>query len=148
MGMSRDERMANWREEELVDRIERELVLAAPPRNVWELVTASGWLADEVEFELVPGGDARFLTDAQERTGWVEAALAPDDDGGGGHLVFWWAAEGDSATRVEITLEPESAGMTRLRVLETRPLQVLDLVGIPLPGTGGSTPGPVMLSLA
>ena len=36
------------------DRIERELVLPAPPEEVWEAVTGPGWLADEVNFDLRP----------------------------------------------------------------------------------------------
>ena len=31
-----------------------------------------GWLADEVEIDLRPGGDARFRTGDERRTGWVE----------------------------------------------------------------------------
>ena len=48
------------------DQIERELLLPAPPEQVWEVITGPGWLADEVALELFPGGEARF---------------APSDDG-------------------------------------------------------------------
>jgi uncharacterized protein YndB with AHSA1/START domain len=132
----------------MVERIERELVLPASPREVWEVITASGWLADEVEFELVPGGEARFTTDDGARTGWVEEAVAPEDGEGAARLVFWWSEGEESATRVEVGLIAEDAVSTRLRVLEERPLELLDVVGIPLSDGQESSPGPLMLSLA
>jgi uncharacterized protein YndB with AHSA1/START domain len=123
-------------------------VLAAPPADVWEVVTGPGWLAEEVELDLVPGGDARFGTEAGIRTGWVEEALAPEGAERSGRLVFWWGDGAEPATRVDVSLKPEGAGSTRLRVLEERPLEVLDLVGMPLSESGESSHGPVMLSLA
>jgi uncharacterized protein YndB with AHSA1/START domain len=135
-------------EDFVLDRIERELVLPAPPEAVWDVLTGPGWLADQVELDLVPGGEARFGTEAESRTGWVEEALPPDGADPGGRLVFWWSTEGEAATRVVVSLEPEGATGTRLRVLEERPLEVLDLVGIPLPRTNGSSHGPALLSLA
>lgn len=121
------------------DRIERQLVIAAPPEEVWRIVTAAGWLADELMLELKPGGDARFRCGAQSRTGWVEDAVEAE------RLAFWWAVEGEPATRVELTLTPDE-GATVLRVVETRPLDLLDLVGIPLPGPGGKTFGPALVA--
>ena len=56
----------------MTDRIERELWLPASPDDVWDAVTGDGWLADEVEFELRPGGDASFRTADTVKTGWVE----------------------------------------------------------------------------
>jgi len=96
----------------MVDRIERELLLPAAPEDVWEVVTGSGWLADEVELELLPGGEASFRSDGETKTGWVEEAA------------------------------------TRIRVVEARPLEVLDLTGIPLPGSGGAGCGPMMVATA
>jgi uncharacterized protein YndB with AHSA1/START domain len=121
----------------MTDQIEREQLLPAPPQQVWEVVTAPGFLADEVELELEPGGEARF----DERSGWVEEAVEAE------RLVFWWSADHEPASRVELTLEPEADGYTRLRVVEARPLEVLDATGIPLPG-GGAQRGPSMLALA
>ena len=68
----------------MTDRIEREQLLPAPVSLLWELVTGPGWLADEVELELVPGGEARFSSQGCVKSGWVEEALAPAsvDDGG------------------------------------------------------------------
>ena len=61
-------------------------------------------------------------------------------------LAFWWGRHGEPATRVELTLEPDGDGLTCLRVIEGRPLEVLDLVGIPVPGSGGQARGPAMLA--
>jgi uncharacterized protein YndB with AHSA1/START domain len=131
-----------------VDGIERELVIDASPADVWEVITAPGWLADQVEFELSPGAEARFGSGSDLKSGWVEEVAPPESDRGHrGRLVFWWGVPGEPASRVEVTLEPECAA-TRVRVIETRPLEVLDLTGIPLPGQGGSIHGPAMLSLA
>jgi hypothetical protein len=48
----------------MTDLIERELELPASPVEVWQALTdpawLQDWLADKVELELWPGGDARF----------------------------------------------------------------------------------------
>jgi uncharacterized protein YndB with AHSA1/START domain len=121
------------------DRIERELVVDAPAEDVWDAVTGDGWLADEVDLDLQPGGDASFRSAAEVKSGWVEEAHAPY------RLAFWWAADGEPATRVELTLDGDEDS-TRLRVVETRPLDVLDLVGMPLPRIGGRTFGPALVA--
>jgi uncharacterized protein YndB with AHSA1/START domain len=126
-------------ESAMTDQIERELLLPAPPEQVWEVVTAPGFLADDVALDLEPGGDARF---GDERSGWVEEAVPAE------RLTFWWSSDDEPASRVELRLEPEAEGYTRLRVIEARPLEVLDVTGIPLPGTGGAQRGPSMLALA
>ena len=123
------------------DRIERELLVDASPEEVWEAVTRDGWLADEVELDLHPGGDARFRSADDMKSGWIEDVSEP------ARLTFWWAVDGEPATRVELTLAPEAeTGMTRVRVVETRPLELLDLVGLPLPGVGGRTFGPALVA--
>jgi hypothetical protein len=162
------------------DRIERELRLQASPDEVWEAVVRDGWLADEVDLDLRPGGDAVFRSAEATKFGWIEEVAHAS------RLTFWWAADGEPATRVELTLwresrrerwrrDPErerwrrdlererwprgpergpeggrdavSAGdVTRLRVVETRPLELLDLVATPLPGIGGRTYGPALVA--
>jgi uncharacterized protein YndB with AHSA1/START domain len=123
------------------DRIERELLVDASPDEVWEAVTRDGWLADEVELDLRPGGDAQFRSADGVKSGWIEEISAP------ARLTFWWAVDGEPATRVELTLAPEAkSSMTRLRVVETRPLELLDLVGLPLRGIGGRTFGPALVA--
>jgi uncharacterized protein YndB with AHSA1/START domain len=132
----------------MVDQIERELVLDAPPEEVWQVVTSSGWLAEEVEFDLTPAGEATFRSGERLRTGWVEEVVAPgDEEASHARLVFWWSADGEPASRVELTLDPDDERRTRMRVIEARPLEVLDVVGIPLSGSGGAH-GPSMLVAA
>jgi uncharacterized protein YndB with AHSA1/START domain len=123
----------------MTDLIERELTLPASPETVWEALTDPDWLrewlADEAELQLRPGGDARFRVGEETRTGWVEEATPPAD-GAAGRLAFWWEQEGEPASRVALELTAADDG-THLRVVESRPLDVLDLVGIPLRGAGG-----------
>ncbi len=124
----------------MTDRIKRICELEATPDAVWRALTdpdwLSSWLADEAELELVPGGEARFVVDGRERAGWVEE-VTPPADGRAGRLSFWWQEDDEPASRVTFELVPCSDG-TRLRIDETRPLEMLDLVGIPLRGAGGS----------
>ena len=136
----------------MTDLIERELELPASPAEVWQALTdpagLAAWLADEVALELWPGGDARFRIGDRVRTGWVEEVTAPpgdQGDGGVGRLAFWWAEDLQPASRVELALTATERG-TRLRVVETRPLEVLDLVGIPLPGHGRTSFGPALVA--
>lgn len=123
----------------MTDLIERELTLPAPPEAVWEALTDPDWLrewlADEAELQLRPGGEARFRIGEATRTGWVEE-VTPPADGAAGRLAFWWEQDGEPASRVALELTPADDG-TRLRVVESRPLDVLDLVGTPLGGAGG-----------
>jgi uncharacterized protein YndB with AHSA1/START domain len=124
----------------MTEHIEREICVAAPPEEVWEAVTDSGWLADEVALDLRPGGDAQFETAETVRTGWVEEAVAPS------RLAFWWSADGEPASRVELTLERDGEGGTRVRVVESRPLELLDLVGTPMSRPGGAFFGPALVA--
>ena len=126
------------------DRIERELEIEASAQAVWSAITGDGWLADEVELELLPGGEARFRSGDEEKRGWVEEAQAPV--GSRARLSFWWAADDEPATRVELTVEPAGQERTRVRIVETRPLELLDLVGTPLPGAGGAAYGPALVA--
>jgi hypothetical protein len=133
------------------DRIERRLWLAASPEDVWDVITGAGWLADEVRLDLRPGGDAEFRTREELKAGWVEEASRPDSSADrAGRLAFWWATDGEPATRVELTLEAASGWDgpegTRLRIVESRPLDVLDLVGTPLRRAGGVTYGPALVA--
>ena len=123
----------------MTDRIERELWLPARPDAVWDAVTSDGWLADRVRIDLRPGGDAEFDSGDRIRNGWVEDVAAPE------RLTFWWAVDDEPASRVELRLEAREDS-TRLRVVETRPLELLDLVGVPLAGAGGATYGPALVA--
>jgi uncharacterized protein YndB with AHSA1/START domain len=124
------------------ERVQRELILPASPEEVWEAITGPCWLADEVHLELRPGGEARFKDGDGVRSGWIEGVRAPE------HLIFWWCDDEEDApaSRVELKLEPAPDGATRLRVVEARPLELLDLVGIPLPGSSGARFGPALVA--
>jgi len=113
------------------DEVRREVELPASAEDVWDALTdperLAGWLADAVEVELEPGGELSMRTlEGERRTGWVEHADAPR------RLSFWWRADGDEETsRVEVLLEPSEEG-TRVTVVETRPLAVVELRGLEL----------------
>jgi hypothetical protein len=133
----------------MTDRIDRELLLPASPEEVWAVLTSDGWLADELELMLEPGGEARFTSGDEVRTGWVEEAVVPGPGDRVARLTFWWSLPDEPASRVELVLEAleaEGERLTRVRVSETRPLEILDLVGIPLPGSGGARYGPALLA--
>ncbi len=122
------------------EKIEREVVVEAPAQKVWEAVTSDGWLAEEVLLDLRPGGDACFRSGEELKAGWVEDVCAPE------RLVFWWGTDDEPATRVELLLTPEDE-RTVLRVVETRPLELLDLIATPLrQAGGGQTFGPALVA--
>jgi uncharacterized protein YndB with AHSA1/START domain len=136
----------------MTDLIERELSLPATVEDVWRAITdpewLSGWLADEVQLELRPGGDARFVCGDEVRDGWVEEFSAPAEgaEPGCARLAFWWAAGDEPASRVELVATEIAEGETRLRVVESRPLEILDLVGLPLGGYGSTRYGPALVA--
>jgi uncharacterized protein YndB with AHSA1/START domain len=128
------------RRQTMIDRVERELELDAAIDDVWEALTADGLLAAEVHLDLRPGGDAEFRFEESVKTGWIEEALAP------ARLTFWWATGDEPASRVELALEEIDECRTRLRVVETRPLELLELVGVPLTRVGGASFGPALVA--
>ena len=132
------------------DLIERELSLPASVADVWRAITdpdwLAGWLADEVQLELRPGGEASFRLGDEMRTGWVEEVSSPAEDRGTGCLAFWWARDDEPASRVELVISETADERTRLRVVETRPLEILDLVGVPLGGYGPTRFGPALVA--
>jgi uncharacterized protein YndB with AHSA1/START domain len=135
----------------MTDLVQRELELAMSPEETWPALTdpawLSAWLADEVELDCVPGGEARLRLADEVRDGWVEEISPPGENPEGhGRLAFWWARDGEPASRVEIELSPLPGGGTLLRVAETRPLEVLDLVGILLPGSRTPGYGPALVA--
>ena len=134
----------------MTDLIERELSLPASVADLWQAITdpewLAGWLADDVELELRPGGEASFTLGDEVRTGWVEEVTAPGENDGTGCLAFWWARGDEPVSRVELVITSISDELTRLRVVETRPLEILDLVGVPLGGYGPTRFGPALVA--
>ena len=99
--------------------LNREITLPASPDEVWDSLAEPAWLGEDASIELRPAGEVR----AGERTGFVEDVAKPR------RLVFWWSRPDEDATRVEIELE-DAGGETILRVVESRPLAMLDLRGV------------------
>jgi uncharacterized protein YndB with AHSA1/START domain len=131
------------------DRIERRVELPTTLELAWQAVTDPDWLAlwlaDEIRLDPCPGGEAIFQIGAETRSGWVEE-MSPPDENGTGRLAFWWAPDDEPASRVELTVISMATERTLLRVVETRPLDVLDLVGTPLPGHSGRSFGPAVVA--
>jgi uncharacterized protein YndB with AHSA1/START domain len=96
----------------------REITLPATAEEVWRSLEEPAWLGEDASIELHPDGDVR----AGERTGFVEEVEEER------RLVFWWAARDEDSTRVELSLE-EDGDVTHVRVVESRPLAMLDLYG-------------------
>jgi uncharacterized protein YndB with AHSA1/START domain len=95
--------------------IRREIVLPAPREEVWEALTdpdrLAEWFANEVDFDLRPGGGASFRwSNGEERSATV-TEIDPER-----RLAFEWDDEGE----VEFTLDDAGDG-TRLTVVETAP---------------------------
>ena len=96
----------------------REITLPATAEEVWRSLTEPAWLGEDASIELRPDGEVR----AGERTGFVEEVEEER------RLVFWWAAPEEDSTRVELELE-EDEGVTHVRIVESRPMAMLDLYG-------------------
>ncbi|HKW92245.1 MAG TPA: SRPBCC domain-containing protein, partial [Methylomirabilota bacterium] len=108
-----------------MDVVEREVMVPAPPAEVWPALIdsdeVSAWFGAEAEIDARPGGRGVFRwSDGTERPVLVEE-VEP-----GRRLAFRWlpfqrTADGEvvslPATRVEITLD-EVAGGTLVRVVE------------------------------
>ena len=115
--------------------VERELTVPDAIEDVWESLAEPEWLGEDATIDLREAGDVR----AGKRTGFVEEVEAPH------RLSFWWSAPGEEATRVEIELE-DAGGETVLRVLESRPLAMLDLRGVEFVVSAPSRPAPEMIA--
>ena len=96
----------------------REITLPATAEEVWQSLEEPAWLGEDASIELEPDGEVR----AGDRTGFVEEVEEER------RLVFWWASPDEDSTRVELSLE-EDGDVTHVRVLESRPLAMLDLYG-------------------
>lgn len=97
--------------------LSREITLPVDPDRLWEaLADPSEWIGARVDWDLVPGGRARFVGDPDgEREGQV------DDVQPGRRLCFRWWPQADRQDESEVTyeLEPAEDG-TRLVVTERR----------------------------
>ena len=96
--------------------VEREILLDAPPEEVWEALTEpeqlEEWFANDVDFDLDRGGVFRW-DDGEERHAVVEEV-----DAGRRLAIRWWDPAGPEESEVTFTIEQVDAG-TRLVVTET-----------------------------
>ena len=117
--------------------VERELTVPEEAEEVWRSLAEPEWLGEDAAIELREAGEVH----AGDRDGFVEEADAPR------RLVFWWSTPGEEATRVEIDLEECHDG-TRVRVTESRPLEILDGrdLAIELGGESSGGSGPIALA--
>jgi uncharacterized protein YndB with AHSA1/START domain len=113
----------------------REITLPATTEEVWRSLEEPAWLGEDASIELRPDGDVQ----AGDRTGFVEEVEEER------RLVFWWAAPGEDSTRVELSLE-EDGDVTHVRVVESRPLAMLDLYGAEIVTTAPPYRQPEMLA--
>jgi uncharacterized protein YndB with AHSA1/START domain len=95
--------------------IRKEIVLPASRDEVWEALTEperlADWFANDVDFDLRPGGGASFRWSNGEERHATVTEVDPER-----RLAFEWDDDGE----VEFTLEDDAAG-TRLTVVETTP---------------------------
>jgi uncharacterized protein YndB with AHSA1/START domain len=102
----------------MIEMVERQVTLPAPRQDVWDALTepdrVAAWFGGQVEWDLQPGGAARFHDeDGSERAGVIDTVAA------GQVLRFrWWPdGEGGPESEVTYTLEDVPDG-TRLTVTE------------------------------
>jgi hypothetical protein len=108
--------------------VAREVILPAPPEEVWKALTVgsrlSAWFGAEVDIEAHDGGRATFrFADGTERSAMVEVAEPPRA------LVLRWLPfrrlssgeiEAEPATLIRFTISSAGAG-ARLKVEESTP---------------------------
>ena len=99
-----------------VVEVEREIVLDAPPVEVWEALTdpeqLEEWFANDVEFDLDPGGTFRW------DDGEVRHAVVEEVDAERRLAIRWWDPTRPDESEVTFTLVAVPTG-TRLVVTET-----------------------------
>jgi uncharacterized protein YndB with AHSA1/START domain len=106
------------------DRIEREIVVAAPRERVWEIITQAEhvgkWFGDSAEVDLRPGGTILLRW---EKYGNFYGTIEKIDEPR--YFSYRWVPgtpdekpSNENSTLVEFTLTPQG-GQTQLRVVET-----------------------------
>ncbi|MEB3371754.1 SRPBCC domain-containing protein [Saccharopolyspora mangrovi] len=108
----------------MVDRIEREIVIAAAPERVWPLVSEPGfWATDDESIRGTMATEGQTLVARHSQHGDFPMRVEKVDPPK--YLAYRWmsafpgeALTEDNSTLVEFTLTPEGDG-TRLRVVES-----------------------------
>jgi uncharacterized protein YndB with AHSA1/START domain len=98
--------------------VERSIDLDVSAEELWELVTEpselEGWLGEEVDIDVRPGGLGRVVDHGVERRVVVEQV----DDGRRFSYVWWPEGSPGEVSRVELVVLPAATG-SRLVVTET-----------------------------
>ncbi|HEU4979285.1 MAG TPA: SRPBCC domain-containing protein [Solirubrobacteraceae bacterium] len=122
----------------------RELVLPLEREAAWPLIAErdelESWFADAVDLDVEPGAEGTVTVEGEEREAVVEEVVAQRRV-----VLRWWDRAGEASV-VELTLDDEPDGGTRLTVLEL-PVRTLAAVGAELARLP-TAPGPRMLALA
>jgi uncharacterized protein YndB with AHSA1/START domain len=108
----------------LIDRIEREIVIAAAPERVWPLVAEPGfWATDDESFRGTQATEGQSMVARHSEHGDFPIRVEKVDPPK--YLAYRWVSafpgedlREDNSTLVEFTLTPEGDG-TRLRVVES-----------------------------
>lgn len=111
--------------------IEREIVIEAPPRVVWQVITQpqhiSEWFSDQAEIDLRPGGPGTLVFQhraTKDLTEPVDVGIVVETFEPPHRFSFRWAhpagaePRADNSLLVEFTLIPEGEH-TRLRLVES-----------------------------
>lgn len=105
--------------DETLDRVERQVDIAASPERVWELVTRPGWMINDgaiIDHKIERDGDVDVVYDDVHGTFRVRTEkLDPHS-----YAAFRWLGdEGGESTLVEFWIEERDEGGVTLRVAES-----------------------------
>lgn len=108
-----------------MDEVTREVELESEPEQAWRAISEGEglavWLGEEVEIDLVPGGEITVTEHGEFRSGFVESI----DEGRS--ISFWWSAPGEESSRVEIEVVGDrEEDRCVVKVTESRPLVELE----------------------
>ena len=112
------------------DRIDREIVIQAPPSQVWKFIAEPGWWINKgavVPHRIEPDGPGRVLVHDPDVGSFAVAQVAEEPET---YVAFRWycgdsesrrtgALAKDTSTLVEFHVSAEGSGATRVHVVET-----------------------------
>jgi uncharacterized protein YndB with AHSA1/START domain len=124
--------------------VRRELVLPLEREAAWPLIAEPAeletWFAEAVDLAIEDGAEGVVTVEGERREAVVEEVEPRRRV-----VLRWWDRAGEASV-VELTLDDDPSGGTRLTVLEI-PARTLIAVGAELAGLP-TTAGPSMLALA
>src|SRR3954470_11761300 len=131
---------------EEMNAVRRETVLEAPRDEVWSLVAnpegLETWLADDVDLDAIEPGAVGTVTEDGERR---DVTIEEVEDGR--RVALSWCAPGGEPSLVELTLDDEADGRTRMVIVEL-PLVALRVAPRQAVGAWSAAPrGPQMAAV-